>query len=64
MHDAFHPPRHEPPGRPQPARAAGDASPRLTSQSLLGDRPEIEILHGEQVYRLRRTALGKLILTK
>jgi hemin uptake protein HemP len=38
--------------------------PRLDSRELLGDHPEIEIQHGSQVYRLRLTALGKLILTK
>lgn len=37
---------------------------RLNSRDLLRDRPEVEIVHGEQVYRLRLTALGKLILTK
>ena len=34
------------------------------SASLLGGQPEALIQHGGQTYRLRRTALGKLILTK
>ena len=37
---------------------------RIDSQTLLGSAQEIEILHLGQIYRLRRTALGKLILTK
>ena len=37
---------------------------RLDSHQLFGPAREIEITHGDAVYRLRRTALGKLILTK
>jgi hemin uptake protein HemP len=37
---------------------------RLSSRDLLGGHAEVEIEHDAQVYRLRRTALGKLILTK
>lgn len=39
---------------------------RLQSTDLFGPGagPEIEIEHGDAVYRLRRTSLGKLILTK
>jgi len=37
---------------------------RLTSRALLGDEREIEIEHAGQLYRLRLTSLGKLILTK
>lgn len=37
---------------------------RVDSQALLGAAQEIEIVHAGQIYRLRRTALGKLILTK
>lgn len=37
---------------------------RIDSQTLLGSAQEIEIIHHDQIYRLRRTALGKLILTK
>jgi hemin uptake protein HemP len=57
-----------------PARCSvGDMSPdspaagprrRIDSQALLGAAEEIEIGHRGQIYRLRRTALGKLILTK
>ena len=44
--------------------AAGTPLRRIDSQTLLGSAQEIEIIHLGQVYRLRRTALGKLILTK
>lgn len=37
---------------------------RINSKTLLGNEREIEIEHGGQLYRLRLTALGKLILTK
>lgn len=36
----------------------------IDSCELLGAADEIEIAHRGQTYRLRRTALGKLILTK
>jgi hemin uptake protein HemP len=38
--------------------------PRIDSHDLLGGAREVEIIHGSQVYRLRCTSLGKLILTK
>ena len=44
--------------------SAVPARKRLTSQSLLGNEREIEIEHSGQLYRLRLTSLGKLILTK
>ena len=37
---------------------------RLRTESLFAGANEIEIQHGEAVYRLRITSLGKLILTK
>lgn len=37
---------------------------QLSSEQLFAGLTEIEIQHGESVYRLRRTSLGKLILTK
>lgn len=37
---------------------------RISSQALMGQEREIEIEHGGQLYRLRLTSLGKLILTK
>ena len=37
---------------------------RVSSRSLLSGAQEVEIEHHGAVYRLRQTALGKLILTK
>lgn len=37
---------------------------RWRSTELLGHQQEIEIEHGQAIYRLRLTSLGKLILTK
>jgi hemin uptake protein HemP len=36
----------------------------ITSEQLFAAFPEVQIWHGAVVYRLRQTALGKLILTK
>ncbi|WP_269631569.1 hemin uptake protein HemP [Pelomonas sp. BJYL3] len=44
--------------------AAGPAPRRLQSRDLLGQDRELEIEHAGQLYRLRLTQLGKLILTK
>lgn len=54
------PPR---PAAPVPCGAPGPA-PRVSSRSLLGGARELLIEHQQQVYRLRLTAQGKLILTK
>jgi len=45
-------------------RAAANRARRVSSRDLLGDTAELEIDHEGQLYRLRRTSLGKLILTK
>ncbi len=45
-------------------RARPTAPRRLDSSSLFAGAVEIEIEHQDQVYRLRKTSLGKLILTK
>lgn len=39
-------------------------APRIESQSLLRGQVEVEIIHGQDIYRLRHTRAGKLILTK
>ena len=53
---------------PHGAAAAGTApgtTARLSSRQLLGESGEVEIEHDDgAIYRLRRTSLGKLILTK
>jgi hemin uptake protein HemP len=56
-----------PPVQPaSPPVAAGDSPPRDSwrSDELLGSRDEVFILHNNDVYRLRRTRQGKLILHK
>lgn len=50
-----HPPA--PPRAPEPVR-------HIDSATLLGPQGEVFIVHQQQVYRLRVTSLGKLILTK
>jgi len=48
-----------------PGQRLGDGGlPRIASESLLQGARELEIQHGEALYRLRLTAQGKLILTK
>jgi len=48
---------------PRPSPAA-PSTRRWRSAELFGAGHEIEIEHGQAVYRLRLTSLGKLILTK
>lgn len=43
---------------------ASAAVPRVSSESLLGERGELKIQHNGEQYSLRRTRQGKLILTK
>ncbi len=64
-------PLQRPPAElPQPlipqTKPAEPTAPRSRWQSadLFGSAQEIEIEHGQAVYRLRLTTLGKLILTK
>jgi hemin uptake protein HemP len=48
-----------------PGLRAGDGGlPRISSEALLRGARELEIQHGDALYRLRLTAQGKLILTK
>ena len=61
----------EKPAEPDPpAQAAGDREPLESqrhswhSEELLGERNEVLIVHGSEVYRLRRTRQDKLILYK
>ena len=52
----------------EPASQTPDPPPRrprfLTTEELFAGEREVWIQHGEQRYRLRITAAGKLILTK
>ena len=50
---------------PRPAEpAAQEVVLRISSQQLLAGAKEVLIEHHGTLYRLRQTALGKLILTK
>jgi hemin uptake protein HemP len=50
---------------PTPPPVPGAEAPRhVDSAHLLGTRGEVYIVHRQQLYRLRETAQGKLILTK
>jgi hemin uptake protein HemP len=52
------------PALPTAASPMADGPRRIDSTTLLGVRGEVHIVHQQQVYRLRVTSLGKLILTK
>jgi hemin uptake protein HemP len=49
---------------PEPQQPHEPLPRRIDSQTLLGAAQEVEIDHVGKIYRLRRTSLGKLILTK
>lgn len=59
-----------PPGHPPSAAPTAvlqlhtPPGPQYRSEDLLGAADEAFIVHAGQVYRLRRTGTGKLILTK
>ena len=48
----------------QPPPQANDPPRIINAEDLFSGRREIWIQHGDQRYRLRITAAGKLILTK
>lgn len=54
------PPTPEKPA-PIPLLPVGDA---ISSAALLGGRQAVTIVHNGELYRLRQTRQGKLILTK
>jgi hemin uptake protein HemP len=51
---------------PPPDDKAATEPPRDSwrSEELLGNRSEVQIVHNNEIYRLRRTRHGKLILYK
>jgi len=56
-------------GRPdgagrRPAADQGPAPAWIDSRALLGNKDEVWIKHGDQMYRLKLTRHGKLILNK
>ena len=57
-------PRNSGIAAPLSAGSAPHNRRRIASQTLFDGQVEIDIQHFEQVYRLRQTSLGKLILTK
>lgn len=58
------PPKSAPHAVPHTRTAEGDSRSPLNSRELLGTNREIAIRHHDEIYRLRRTRQGKLILTK
>jgi len=64
MPSSFPHPSPDSPALPVVHKPTAPGTPRLNSQDLLGRHRELEIDHGGQIYRLRLTSLGKLILTK
>jgi hemin uptake protein HemP len=50
--------------RPEAAQSVAARTRPMESATLLGSRGELEISHQGEIYRLRRTRQGKLILTK
>jgi hemin uptake protein HemP len=60
--DALPQPTASPAGVASIAAAAGGRP--IASESLFAGATEVQILHRGSLYRLKQTALGKLILTK
>jgi len=52
------------PGNSQPEHSAPKTARRLMSEDIFAGDIEVEIDHNGKLYRMRRTSLGKLILTK
>lgn len=48
--------------KPEPASSQGELR-KISSETLLGTRKELVIVHNGREYRLRLTQNGKLILT-
>ncbi len=66
MRTMIEPPQGERPQRPANPKADGrEAGPRvIESAELLQGESEVLIRHGDEVYRLRQTRTGKLLLYK
>lgn len=56
--------KRDPAADVRPPPTEGTPKPRLRSDELFRGRQEVEIEHQGEVYRLRLTRAGKLILTK
>ena len=57
-------PSSAPPLAPPTRASPAAARPPIASETLFSGAREVQIAHRGVVYRLRQTALGKLILTK
>jgi hemin uptake protein HemP len=59
-------PIHDLPEKEQPPLegVSGTSEPVITSESLFGTHRQVLIRHSDEMYRLRITKSGKLILTK
>ena len=58
------PTRHADPSMPLPPGCPGTIPLVIDAERMLRGHPEIQLLYRGQVYRLRSTKQGKLILTK
>jgi hemin uptake protein HemP len=56
--------KRDPAADVRPPPPDGSPKPRLSSDELFRGRHEVEIEHQGEIYRLRVTRAGKLILTK
>jgi len=52
------------PALPPPPASRATATVRIDSRQLFAGATEVQIDHFGAIYRLKQTALGKLILTK
>ena len=64
MLDPVRNPSTQPAATPPGREAREPAPPQIDSEELFAGRSEVRIVHQGSVYRLKRTALDKLILTK
>ncbi|WP_199227938.1 hemin uptake protein HemP [Haliea alexandrii] len=56
--------RRDLPQEPRTTSRRASGSRELESRQLLGQDKRLKIRHGDTLYELRETRLGKLILTK
>lgn len=59
-----HDPARQPQADPQTPDGAQTARRQIRSSELFGDQREVLIEHAGEIYSLRHTSRGKLILTK
>ncbi len=59
-----HDPAKQPPADPQTLDVTQASRRQIRSSELFGDQREVLIEHAGEIYSLRHTSKGKLILTK